>query len=131
VRELRLSQLCPAQVPEWVSAERKGVVISSSLFVTGLNAMRRHDGIAAVMVQCVRYWLNVIATIFCYKTFNPGLVIAKENQVLGTLNNEAVQIGNLSWFQFSFSRLELRECQIGLRSGEPDIRQNANGEVGS
>src|SRR6267154_388106 len=49
VRELRLSQLCPAQVPEWVSAERKGVVISSSLFVTGLNAMRRHDGIAAVM----------------------------------------------------------------------------------
>jgi hypothetical protein len=71
--------------------------------------MGRDNHITAIMLECLRDRLNAIAAVLSDEAFNPCMVIAIQNQVLGALNNEAVKIGDFLRLQFTKARLEFRE----------------------
>jgi hypothetical protein len=80
------------------------------LFVgASLNALGRDNHIAAVMLECLCYRLNAIAAVLSDKAFNPSTVIAVEYQILGALNNQAVNVGDFFRLEFVHARLEFRE----------------------
>ena len=78
-----------------------------------------------------RQCLDAVVPIFRDKLFNPFMLITMENNILGALNEEAVDIADVTVLQSTSGLRELSERKIGLGPRHRNVRHNPHGKVGS
>lgn len=82
---------------------------------------------ARSVAELVCHRLNPEASVLSGEAFNPLPVITIEDNVLGTTNNEPVDVKDFGSRQMALRSSKFRKADVGLCAGKPDIRDDANG----